>query len=119
LQKLTVGAKNANFLPFVGENIFKIIISVPGIAVSHLSNLRQAYNAASIAGCNTLSVSRHVFELFHLSTDNPWQDVDDSGRVILETPLGLKPDPTPIGERIKRMKEDLVNPFSDPRKSVF
>ena len=75
-------------------------------------NIFQAYNLASSYGRVTLKISRQIYELFELTTDNPWGEEhfgESEIGPIPTAPLGVgSADPTPIGERVKRIKENLV-----------
>jgi hypothetical protein len=52
-------------------------------------------------------ISREIHELFELTTDNPWQEENFGESEI--APLGVAPaDATPTGERVQRIKDNLV-----------
>ena len=72
----------------------------------------QAYTCASAFGRVNFKISREIYELFELTSDNPWESDDfgdsESGP-IQTTPLGIcSSEPVPIGEQVQRIKEKLV-----------
>ena len=76
----------------------------------------QVYDCTGVSGRINFLVSRQIYETLQLTSDNLWENDDfgesdlSSGQVL---PLGLSiSDPVPINERIKLIKEKLVNIFS-------
>ena len=81
----------------------------------------QVYDCTGVSGRTNFLVSRQIYETLQLTSDNLWENDDfgesdlSSGQVL---PLGLSiSDPVPINERIKLIKEKLVNIFSSCQKT--